>query len=606
MSEINQVEVLIKPQVPKVIDNQQLLVYIPTATITSVSNDFEIDYGKLKLKNPNIAYTNMNNVFSKMQVFESNAMFDSGFSKIGGYDFTLPDKSGTIALTSDIVSDSGLVDDVQVNGVSVVENKVANIVVDTELNGQSSNPVANSLLAKQSTALGTNIFNHVNNKTNPHNVTAAQIGLGNVNTELAAVERDLSTHTKDTDNPHNVTAAQVGLGNVNNTSDANKPVSTVQQAALDKKIDKSGGTFSGNVAIQGNLTVSGTTTTESEKQLAVKENVIVTNADKANLQTLLSGLAINKNSTATYGIMYDPADDTVKFGEGTLDANRKFVFKAGEGHPLAIRADSSQFTDAVLVKWNATKMAFEPASGTWQNLLDKIEITDIDLTLGDETVLYDTTNGIQLSATGKITRKDGTFEQPQVDLDIPLVPGKGISIDKKANEEKVEVKIDETANLKGKSLIAELVSGGVTQSTKLNYNGYIIITNPAGTKTFPIPWNYGAGTLLTDKYVKTLFGNKSIVGTGNIDLYLHNIKFQSSTNIIVMFTVISSKNVIVDSLTDLKTLLGNTFEYPVSGTAQGTPIMAINQTGYSTVYDYYKGDWITYPAGTWTDDVKTV
>ena len=368
----------------------------------------------------------------------------------------------------------GLVDDVQVNGVSVVKNKVANIVVDTEFNGQSSNPVANSLLAKQSTALGTNIFNHVNNKTNPHNVTAAQIGLGNVNTELAAVERDLSAHTKDTDNPHNVTAAQVGLGNVdntsdadkpvstkqaeaikvvqddvtahknniknphavtaaqvglgnvNNTSDANKPVSTAQKAALDKKIDKTGGTFSGNVAIQGNLTVSGTTTTESEKQLAVKENVIVTNADKANLQTLLSGLAINKNSTATYGIMYDPADDTVKFGEGTLDANRKFVFKAGEGHPLAIRADSSQFTDAVLVKWNATTMAFEPANGTWQNLLDKIEITDIDLTFSDETVLYEDISGIQLSATGKITRKDGTSEQPQIDLDIPIVAGNNI------------------------------------------------------------------------------------------------------------------------------------------------------------------------------------
>ena len=384
----------------------------------------------------------------------------------------------------------GLVDDVQVNGQSIVENKVANIVVDTQSNEQSSNPVANSLFTAQITALGTTLSSHANNKTNPHNVTAAQIGLGNVNTELAAVEGDISAHKKDTDNPHNVTksqvglgnvdntsdmdkpvstaqaasikvakdditahknnksnphmvtAAQVGLGNVNNTSDANKPVSTVQQAALDKKIDKAGGTFSGNVAIQGNLTVSGTTTTESEKQLAVKENVIVTNADKVNLQTLLSGLAINKNSTATYGIMYDPADDTVKFGEGTLDANRKFVFKAGEGHPLAIRADSSQFTDAVLVKWNATTKAFEPASGTWQNLLDKIEIIDIDLTLGDKTVLYDTTNGIQLSATGKITRKDGTSEQPQVDLDIPVVSGNGITIEKAANKEQVVVKVN--------------------------------------------------------------------------------------------------------------------------------------------------------------------
>ena len=259
---------------------------------------------------------------------------------------------------------------------------------------------------------------------------------------IGSVEYTLVHHEKNTDNPHSVTAAQVGLGNVNNTSDANKPVSTVQKAALDKKIDKTGGTFSGNVAIQGDLTVSGTTTTESETQLAVKENVIVTNADKANLQTLLSGLAINKNSTATYGIMYDPADDTVKFGEGTLDANRKFVFKAGEGHPLAIRADSSQFTDAVLVKWNATTKAFEPASGTWQNLLNKIEITDIDLAFSDKTVLYDTTNGIQLSATGKITRKDGTSEQPQVDLDIPIVSGNGITIEKVANKEQITVKVN--------------------------------------------------------------------------------------------------------------------------------------------------------------------
>lgn len=502
MSEINQVEVLIKPQVPKVIDNQQVVVYIPAVTITSVSNDFEIDYGQLKLKNPNVPYTDISNIFSKIQVFERNAIFDSGFTKAGGYDFTLPDKSGTIALLSDIVS--GLVDDVQVNGQSIVKNKVANIVVDTQSNEQSSNPVANSFFTAQITALGTTLSSHVNNKTNPHSVTKSQVGLGNVDNtsdtdkpvssqqavainavedqitlhkdnksnphavtaaqiglgnvdntsdmdkpvstaQAAAIKvakDDITAHKNNKSNPHMVTAAQVGLGNVNNTSDANKPISTAQQAALDEKIDKIGGTFSGNVAIQGNLTVSGTTTTESEKQLAVKENVIITNADKVNLQTLLSGLAINKNSTATYGIMYDPADDTVKFGEGTLGANRKFVFKEGEGHPLAIRADSSQFTDAVLVKWNATTKAFEPAAGTWQNLLNKIEITDIDLTLGDETVLYNTTNGIQLSATGKITRKDGTSEQPQVDLDIPVVSGNGITIEKAADKEQVVIKVN--------------------------------------------------------------------------------------------------------------------------------------------------------------------
>ena len=36
----------------------------------------------------------------------------------------------------------------------------------------------------------------------------------------------------------NITAANIGLGNVNNTSDADKPISTLTQAALDLKVDK--------------------------------------------------------------------------------------------------------------------------------------------------------------------------------------------------------------------------------------------------------------------------------------------------------------------------------------------------------------------------------
>lgn len=41
-----------------------------------------------------------------------------------------------------------------------------------------------------------------------------------------------TAHRGKTDNPHNVTKAQVGLSAVNNTSDANKPVSTAQAAAI--------------------------------------------------------------------------------------------------------------------------------------------------------------------------------------------------------------------------------------------------------------------------------------------------------------------------------------------------------------------------------------
>lgn len=53
--------------------------------------------------------------------------------------------------------------------------------------------------------------------------------------DAKAAASALTTHTSNTSNPHSVTASQVGLGNVNNTSDAAKPVSTAQQTALDLK-----------------------------------------------------------------------------------------------------------------------------------------------------------------------------------------------------------------------------------------------------------------------------------------------------------------------------------------------------------------------------------
>ncbi len=55
----------------------------------------------------------------------------------------------------------------------------------------------------------------------------------NNNTDVAAN----TEHRGLTDNPHTVTKSQVGLSNVDNTSDADKPVSTAQQTALDLKED---------------------------------------------------------------------------------------------------------------------------------------------------------------------------------------------------------------------------------------------------------------------------------------------------------------------------------------------------------------------------------
>ncbi len=59
----------------------------------------------------------------------------------------------------------------------------------------------------------------------------------NIITDYALVS-SLTSHTSNVNNPHKVTKAQVGLGNVNNTSDLNKPISTATQTALDLKANK--------------------------------------------------------------------------------------------------------------------------------------------------------------------------------------------------------------------------------------------------------------------------------------------------------------------------------------------------------------------------------
>lgn len=66
---------------------------------------------------------------------------------------------------------------------------------------------------------------------------------GKANTsDLAAKANasDLTAHTDNIANPHSVTKAQVGLGNVDNTSDANKPISTATQTALNGKAASNG------------------------------------------------------------------------------------------------------------------------------------------------------------------------------------------------------------------------------------------------------------------------------------------------------------------------------------------------------------------------------
>jgi hypothetical protein len=103
-----------------------------------------------------------------------------------------------------------------------------------------------SNISTNTTDIGTNATNIGTNATNiglnttaiGNNATNIGTNATNIGTNTTAIGLNTNHRTTVVGNPHAVTKAEVGLGNVDNTSDANKPISTATQTALDLKADQ--------------------------------------------------------------------------------------------------------------------------------------------------------------------------------------------------------------------------------------------------------------------------------------------------------------------------------------------------------------------------------
>ena len=82
------------------------------------------------------------------------------------------------------------------------------------------------------------LANEITNRTNAINALRTELKtyidnqISDTGSDVTALETKVNQHIANKSNPHAVTKTQVGLGNVNNTSDADKPVSTAQAAAI--------------------------------------------------------------------------------------------------------------------------------------------------------------------------------------------------------------------------------------------------------------------------------------------------------------------------------------------------------------------------------------
>jgi len=169
------------------------------------------------------------------------------------------------------------------------------------------------------------VTSHTSATTNVHGIsdTAALALTADVNSGLA-LKANLAGPTftgnvkvenfEATGTVTGITKSAVGLGNVDNTSDANKPVSTATQTALDAKASLSGATFTGAVSgtsltLSGNLTVNGTTTTVNTTNFTTSDPVIYLGAgNNANTVDLGFVASYNDGTYAHQGLVKDTSD----------------------------------------------------------------------------------------------------------------------------------------------------------------------------------------------------------------------------------------------------------------------------------------------------------
>ena len=135
----------------------------------------------------------------------------------------------------------------------------------------------------------------------------------------------------------------------------------------------------------------------------------------------------------------------------TFECNQKMTFEC-KGLEDRVNDIESSITDLNNEKLDKTAVVQETGTGTdvvmsQKAVTDAIAassgkgldtLTDVNLTLGDTTVQYDTTNGIQINSTARFIDAAGNHDAA-MDLALPIVAGDNVTIDKASTGEQVVV-----------------------------------------------------------------------------------------------------------------------------------------------------------------------
>lgn len=244
-----------------------------------------------------------------------------------------------------------------------------------------------------------------------------------------------------------INPAKVGLGNVNNTSDANKPVSTATQNALNLKANLASPTFTGTVsgidkAMVGLSNVDNTTDANKPVSTATQSALNL----KANATDVTSSLDLKENVSNKSSDIYSDGSSTTKYP--TVKAVKDYVdANSGSGSGTGTIVDADTATKGKIKL--AGDLAGTADLPTVPGLALKANTTDVttslalkedvsnksNATLGTSTTLYPTQNAVKTyvdtAITGATIVDADTATKGKIKLagdlagtaDLPTVPG---------------------------------------------------------------------------------------------------------------------------------------------------------------------------------------
>ena len=375
------------------------------------------------------------------------------------------------------------------------------------------------LLQKSDTSSLSNRINLKANSSDVNNNLALKANTSEVTSDLA-LKANIASPTF-TGTVSGVTKTMVGLGNVDNTSDANKPLSTSAQAALDLKANTS--EVTSGLALKANIaspTFTGTVSGITKTMVGLGNTDNTSDANKpvsTATQTVLNFKEdiTNKSTTTTLGtsdILYPTqkavktyVDATVSGATPDADANTMGKIKlAGDlggtatlptVPALASKANSSDVTASLALKANL-------ASPTFTGTVSGITKTMVGLGNADNT--SDANKPVSSAAQAAFDLKANTSDvNTALATKVDKVTGKELSTNDYTTAEKTKL-----AAITGTNTGDQDLSALATNSA---------LALKANTSDVNTALNLKAN-LASPTFTGTVSGvTKTMVGLGNVD-----------------------------------------------------------------------------------------